>query len=158
VEAAPRILPRSAPAVSAKVQRKLESLGVRVLTATTVKAETAEALEVEGQSIATKTVVWTAGTSTNPFYYSNGAHFQLAKNVHVMVSDHLEAKEHVYVIGDNANTPYTGMAQTALHDADFVAADLRRAYHGQSRPVYRPKMPVSVIPVGDYWAVAEWHQ
>jgi NADH dehydrogenase len=78
VEGAPRILPRSLVAVSSQVQHRLETLGVRVLTGAVVKAETAEALELGGQSIATRTVVWTAGTSVNPFYYANGAHFQLA--------------------------------------------------------------------------------
>jgi NADH dehydrogenase len=156
VEAAPRLLPRSSEAVSARVQRKLESLGVKVLTGAQVKAETAAALELEGQSIATRTVVWTAGASVNPFYYVNGTHFQLARGGRVMVSGHLEASGHVYVIGDNAATPYSGLAQTAIHDADYVASDIVRARTGLDRPAYRPVAPVSVFPVGQNWAVAEW--
>ncbi len=156
VEAAPRLLPRSSEAVSARVQRKLESLGVKVITGAQVKAETAAALELEGQSIATRTVVWTAGTSVNPFYYANGTHFQLAKGGRVMVSSHLEAGDHVYVIGDNASTPYSGLAQTAVRDADYVAGDIVRSRSGRDRPAYRPVAPVSVFPVGEYWAVAEW--
>jgi NADH dehydrogenase len=156
VEAAPRVLPRSAEAASARVQRKLESLGVKVLTGATVKAETADALQLDGQSLASHTVVWTAGTAVNPFYFSNGEHFQLAKGGRVMVSNHLEAKEHVYVIGDNAATPFSGLAQTAINDADYVAEDIARVYAGRDRPAYAPKAPTSVIPVGDHWAVAEW--
>ncbi|HVQ44129.1 MAG TPA: NAD(P)/FAD-dependent oxidoreductase [Candidatus Saccharimonadia bacterium] len=156
VEAAPRILPRSSEAVSRRVHRRLAKLGVEVITGAAVKAETAQELQLEGKSIATRTVVWTAGTSVNPFYYANGAHFQLAKGGRVMVSDHLEAKNHVYVIGDNAATQYSGMAQTAIRDADFVAADIARAHAGRRRPAYKPFLPVSVIPVGEYWAVAEW--
>ncbi len=156
VEAAPRLLPRSSEAVSARVQRKLESLGVKVLTGAQVKAETAAALELEGQSIATRTVVWTAGTSVNPFYYANGSHFQLAKGGRVMVSNHLEASTNVYVIGDNAATPYSGLAQTAVRDANFVAADIIRAHSGADRPAYQPVAPVSVFPVGPNWAIAEW--
>jgi NADH:ubiquinone reductase (H+-translocating) len=156
VEAAPRLLPRSVPAVSARVQRQLESLEVKVLTGTGVKAETADALEVAGQSIATHTVVWTAGTSTNPFYYSNGTHFQLNRNGRVMVSAYLEAKDNVYVIGDNADTPYAGLALTAVRDGDFVAGDIIRARRGRPRRAYKPLAPISVIPVGEHWAVAEW--
>ncbi len=156
VEAAPRLLPRSSEAVSARVQRQLESLGVKVLTGAQVKAETAAALELEGRSIITRTVVWTAGTSVNPFYYANGTHFQLAKGGRVMVSGHLQASDHVYVIGDNAATPYSGLAQTAVHDADYVAADIARARAGRDRPAYHPVAPVSVFPVGKNWAVAEW--
>lgn len=156
VEAAPRILPRSGEAVSARVQKKLESLGVKVLTGATVKAETADQLQLEGQSLASRTVVWTAGTAVNPFYFSNGEHFQLAKGGRVMVSNHLEAKENVYVIGDNAATPYSGLALTAINDADYVALDIARVYAQRDRPPYVPIPPISVIPVGEKWAVAEW--
>ena len=156
VEAAPRVLPRSSEAVSATVKTRLETLGVKVLTGATVKAETADELQLEGESIATKTVVWTAGTAVNPFYYTNGQHFQLAKGGRVMVSNHLEAKDNVYVIGDNAATPYSGLAQTAIRDADYVAADIIKAIAGQSRPAYRPVAVISVIPVGKQWAVAEY--
>ncbi len=156
VEAAPRILPRSSEAVSKRVRRQLEKLGVEVFTGAAVKAETAEALELEGQSISTRTVVWTAGTSVNPFFYANGDHFQLAKGGRVMVSNHLEGKEHVYVIGDNAATPFSGMAQTAIRDAGYVAADIIRTLAGRDRPAYEPRLPVSVIPVGENWAAAEW--
>lgn len=156
VEAAPRILPRSGEAVSARVQKKLESLGVKVLTGATVKAETADQLQLEGQSLASRTVVWTAGTAVNPFYFSNGEHFQLAKGGRVMVSNHLEAKENVYVIGDNAATPYSGLALTAINDADYVALDIARVYAQRDRPAYVPIPPISVIPVGEKWAVAEW--
>jgi NADH dehydrogenase len=160
VEAAPRVLPRSSEAVSAKVKSRLESLGVKVLVGATVKAETVEALELEGESIATKTVVWTAGTAVNPFYFANGAHFQLGKGGRVMVNSHLEAKDDVYVIGDNAATPYSGLAMTAVSDANYVSADIVRAFARQARPPYVPKAPISVVPVGEGWAVVEyksWH-
>jgi len=160
VEGSPRLLPRSAEAISAQVKARLERLGVKILTGAVVKGETAEALELDGQSIATRTVVWTAGTAVNPFYYANGQHFQLAKGGRVMVSDHLEAKPNVYVIGDNAATPFSGLAQTAINDANYVAADIVRAHAGRPRPPYRASAPVSVIPVGEGWAAVEykkWH-
>ncbi|GAC1371045.1 MAG: NAD(P)/FAD-dependent oxidoreductase [Candidatus Saccharimonadales bacterium] len=156
VEAAPRLLPRSSERASAAVQKRLESLGVKVLTSATVKAETADQLELDGQSLASHTVVWTAGTAVNPFYYANGEHFQLAKGGRVMVSNHLEAKQGIYVIGDNAATPYSGLAQTAINDADYVALDIARVYADRPRPAYVPIPPISVIPVGERWAVAEW--
>ena len=156
VEAAPRILPRSPEAMSKRVQRRLESLGVEVMTGTTVQAETAEALQVGGQSIATKTVVWTAGMANNPFFKANAAHFALAKNGKVQVDDHLQAQPHVYVIGDNAATPYSGLAQTAVSDADYAAADIMNVLRHRPRRAYRAKTPMPVIPVGDYWSAFQW--
>jgi NADH dehydrogenase FAD-containing subunit len=62
----------------------------------------------------------------------------------------------VYVIGDNANTPYTGLAQTAISDADFVATDIKRRLDKRLRLSYKPRRPIAVTPVGQRWAVAEW--
>ena len=156
VEAAPRVLPRSPEAVSARVKRQLESQGVTVMTGQTVKAETAAALQLGGQSLATKTVVWTAGVSNNPFFKANADCFTLNERGKVQVDEHLLARPHVYVLGDNAATQYSGLAQTALYDADFAADDIVRQLHGWPRRKYLPKAPISVIPVGERWASAEW--
>jgi NADH dehydrogenase FAD-containing subunit len=62
----------------------------------------------------------------------------------------------VYVIGDNANTPYSGMAQTAIHDATFVADNLRRKAEGKKLKSYVVKQPITVIPAGPKWAAVLW--
>jgi len=156
VEAAPRLLPRLPEAFSAKVQKRLEALGVKVLTGTVVEGETASELQLKGQKLATKTVVWTAGMANNPFFKDHAQLFTLEKNGKAHVDEHLQALPNVYVAGDNAFTQYSGMAQTAIYDADYIAADLVRAVHSQPRPVYKPKAPVSVIPVGEWYAAAQW--
>jgi NADH:ubiquinone reductase (H+-translocating) len=156
VEAAPRILPRSLENFSAKVARRLERLGVKVMPNTPVQAETAEALQLAGQSLSTRTVVWTAGVSNSPFFKANEAHFTFAKNGKVVVDPHLSSHANIYVIGDNAATQYSGMAQTAIYDADFVAANLLRAHRGQPQRAYQPKPPITVIPVGENWAAVQW--
>jgi len=155
VEAAPRILPRSAEATSARVARQLGRLGVNIMTAQTVQAETADALQLAGQSLATKTVVWTAGIANNPFFKANETHFTLSKNGHVEVDAHLQAGPDVYVLGDNAVTQYAGLAETAVQNADYAAADLLAAVHHGPRRPFQPALPTSVIPVGEHWAVAE---
>jgi NADH dehydrogenase len=156
VEAAPRLLPRSSEAMSARVTKQLQSLGVTVMTGAAVKAETVDALELAGEKLASKTVVWTAGVSNNPLFKEHTALFTLAKNGKVEVDEHLQGRPNVYVIGDNAATQYSGMAQTALADADFAAADIIRVVRGRPRTPYRPKSPISVIPVGAHWAAAQW--
>jgi NADH dehydrogenase len=156
IEAAPRLLPRSTEHMSAVVQHRLEELGVEVMTGQTVKAETATALELAGEKITTQTVVWTAGVANHPFFKDHASLFTLAKNGKVEVNEHLEGRPGVRVIGDNASTQYSGMAQTALHDADYVAADIVRALQRRSRPAYKPKAPIAVTPVGPYWAAAQW--
>jgi NADH dehydrogenase len=158
IEGAPRVLPRSPEHMSAKVHDQLEKLGVTVMTGQTVKAETADALELAGEKITSHTVVWTAGVANHPLFKDHADLFTLAKNGKVEVDQHLVARPHIRVIGDNAATQYSGMAQTALYDADYVAGDLVRQLHRRRRPAYRPKAPISVIPVGENWAAAQWGQ
>jgi NADH:ubiquinone reductase (H+-translocating) len=126
------------------------------MTGATVQAETAEALELAGEKLASKTVVWTAGVSNNPLFKEHAALFTLAKNGKVEVDEHLQGRPNLYVIGDNAATQYSGMAQTALYDADYVAGDILHVRHNEPRSPYRPKAPISVIPVGAHWAAAQW--
>jgi NADH dehydrogenase FAD-containing subunit len=72
------------------------------------------------------------------------------------VDAYLQAEEGIYIIGDNADTPYSGVAQTALHDAVFVAENLKRVADGQQPQAYRPKRPIYVTPTGPYWASVVW--
>ena len=47
------------------------------------------------------------------------------------------------------------MAQTALHDANFVSRNLIRAQTGKPRKIYRTRKPVYVVTIGNNWAVVE---
>jgi NADH dehydrogenase FAD-containing subunit len=155
IEAAPRILPRSSLSYATKVERRLKKLGVKIMTGTAVLGETVDALQLKGESIKSHTVVWTSGVANNPFFHDNAHSFELAKNGRVVVNDHMEAAENIYVIGDNASSQYGGLAETAVNDANFVARDIYRKLHHGSRPAYKQKAPASVIPVGSGWAAAQ---
>jgi len=154
VEAAPRLLPRSNKAVSRAVRRRLRKLGVHLYLNQKVEAETADALMVNGKPIKSHTVVWTAGVTNNPFFKDNG--FTIADRGKVMVGEYLQADKHIYVIGDNASTQYSGLAQTALTDAEFVTENIKRYLDHKDLLRYKPKRPISVIPAGANWAAVEW--
>jgi NADH dehydrogenase len=157
VEAAPRVLPRMSEAASDRVYDRLVSLGVDVLTNEKVEWQDDDEVFVSGRSIPTHTVVWTSGVSNNPFFENHNQIFTLAPNKKVIVDEHMKVNENTYVIGDNAMTPYSGLAQTALHDALYVAKDLVRAKRRHARPVYKVVKPPVVIPVGKRWAILEWN-
>src|SRR5690606_33618418 len=70
--------------------------------------------------------------------------------------DYLMSSDDVYVIGDNAATPFSGLAQTAVHDGKFVAENLIRQSNGQEMKKYHMGSPVTVVPVGHGWAMVEW--
>lgn len=157
IEAAPRILPRMSERASKKVERRLKKLGVHVQTGKAVESASAKDLVVSGKSVESHTVIWTSGVTNNPFFKENAEHFTLAPNGKVEVDKYMKAGRGLYVIGDNAATPYSGLAQTALHDAIFVADNMKRRKERQPLEEYKAVMPPVVVPVGDNWAVFEWH-
>lgn len=152
IEAAPRVLPRMSEKASALVAARLKKLGVHVELNKKVEEETADSLIVSGKPIKSHTVIWTSGVANNPFFAANADQFELSKNGKVVVDAHLRSGHDVYVIGDNAFTPWSGLAQTALHDGIFVAKHIM----GISNEKYVAKLPPVVVPVGENWAIFEY--
>lgn len=159
IEAAPRLLPKMHPKVSEHVEKRLESLGVKVQTGKAVESETADEIMVSGHPLKSQTVIWTSGVAVPSFYKENESQFTFAAHGgRVAVDQHLRAGKDLYVIGDNAATPFTGLAQTALYDAIFVAKNLEREARGKRQKEYKAVMPPIVVPVGEWWAVLEWRK
>ncbi len=158
IEASPRILPRMSQKTSASVEKRLKKLGVSVETNKRVEAQTADSLIVNGKPIKSHTVIWTSGVANHPFYAINGEYFEFSKRAKVVVDDYMKISDNEYVIGDNAETPHSGLAQTALHDAIFVAANIKRERLKRPLKKYKVVIPPTVVPVGEHWAVFEWHK
>lgn len=154
VEAAPRLMPSMPKSTSRAIRRRLRILGVTLHLGKPVEGATADSLTVGGKSIRSNTIVWTAGTANNPFFAANN--FVFGPRGKVAVNIYLQADEHIYVIGDNANTPYSGMAQTAVLDGMFVAENIKREASGKDFKPYKPKKPIYATPVGHGWAAVLW--
>jgi len=154
VESAPRLMQRMPKSYSRAAEKRLRRLGVKLHLGQRVQAETADNIILPGHSIATHTVVWTAGVTNHPFLKKNN--FKLTNYGKAIVDFYLQAEPDIYVIGDNADTPYSGLAQTALVDGVFVAANLRRQLNGKLPKSYQPKRPIYVTPVGPRWAAVLW--
>jgi NADH dehydrogenase len=154
VEAAPRLVPRMPEAYSQAVAKHLKKLGVDLYLGQAVKGETADALVVGDHSIQSHTVVWTAGVTNHPFLKANN--IALTDKGKSVVDEHLQAEPGIYIIGDNANTEFSGMAQTALYDGRFVAQNLKLQAQGKPLQTYKAKKPVYVIPAGPGWSAVLW--
>lgn len=154
VEALPRLLPRLPKKVSRAVRRRLKRLGIRLYLGKAVQGQTADELTVSGKPIRSHTVIWTAGVTNHPFFKANN--FTMMGRGKVGVDTYLQAEENIFVIGDNANTPYSGLAQTAIHDGDFVAHNLKRRAAGNKMKSYIAHEPITVIPAGPRWATVIW--
>ncbi len=153
IEAMPRLLPNLPKATSRQVKRRLKRLGIKVYLNSKVEGQTADALVINGQPMPSQTVVWTAGVTNHPFFVNN--HFVIMGRGKVGVDAYLQSEPKIFVIGDNANTPFSGLAQTALHDGKFVAQNLIRAARGEMYKSYEVKKPITVIPAGPGWAAVD---
>lgn len=157
VEAAPRVLPTLSERAAKAASKRLGELGVEVMTGVIVKKDTLHTLYTANGSIQVDTVIWTAGTANNPFFTQFPNIFTLDKRGRVVVDTHLSVSPRIYVVGDNAAVQYVGLALSAIRHADYVAKDIiSRLKSGNSRPKFKPKLPVNVIPIGERWAVLQY--
>lgn len=154
VEAAPRLLPRMPKDFSQTIARRLRRLGTKLYFNSKVIAQTDDSLIVNDKRIDSQTVVWTAGVTNSSFFAENG--FQLASSGKVRVNQLLQAERNIYVVGDNADTPYSGLAQTAIQDGRYVASSLKSIADNKEPEPYAAKKPVYVIPCGPRWAAVLW--
>jgi NADH dehydrogenase len=154
VEGNKHLMPRMPASVGRAIERRLRHVGVKLYLGKAVEGATADALTVSGKPIRSHTVVWTAGQANNPFFSVNS--FALSPRKKVVVDEFLRAEKDIFVVGDNAETEFSGMAQTAVYDAEFVAHNLLKDAEGEPKLAYRPKKPVYVTPAGPKWAAVEW--
>lgn len=154
IEALPRLMPRMSEKYSKNIMKRLKKLGVEVMLNEKVLAETSDQLSMSGKTLKSHTVIWTAGVAGNPFLAANK--FSFDDRGKVEVDDLLEAGEDIFVIGDNAGTEFSGMAQTAIHDGKFVSNNLMLLAAGKQPKRYTPKKPVYITPAGPFWAAVSW--
>lgn len=155
VEAAPVLLP-TIPGASKKIQRRLERLGIKVRLGAKLESASSIGATIDGKFMDSRTIVWTSGVAVSPFYAQNADQFEFGARGRVAVNQYLQSSRYIYVIGDNADTPYSGLAQVATEHADVVADNIARASRDKKPKSYKPKLPPVVIPVGEQYAIFSW--
>lgn len=156
IEGSDRVLPMLDPVLSGKAYKRLQKLGVELRLDTRVDSCQPGKVCLAGGDLAADVVVWTAGSTPVSFYANHPKVFHLERGrVNVDTFLRPEGHEYIYVLGDNANTQFSGMAQTALHDAKFVARNLLRQQRHLKPVAYRAWHPVYVVPIGEKWAVLQ---
>lgn len=156
IEAGPRVLGGLSPDSSSIVEKRLHDLGVELLLNTKVVKCTKTAIATDSDKLQSDITIWTAGNKANPLFEYYPDLFTLDPHGRVMVGEYFNASSpDIFVIGDAASTPYSGMAQTAIHNAIALAANLKRVANNQHQVAYKPKKPAYVVPVGGEWALLE---
>ena len=119
LDAGKRVLPTFAETVSRKAARRLEKLGVKVVTDVRVEKVDAEGVIAGGRRIPSATVLWTAGVAASPISKMLGTKTDRAGRAIVDPFLKVVDASGVFVIGDAASVmqnehPVPGVAQAAI--------------------------------------------
>lgn len=161
VEAGERLLSTFPERLSRQALSDLEGLGVEVLFGRPVTAVAPGLVTVGDEEIAAETVVWAAGVRASPLGNSLGA--ELDRAGRVLIERDLSVPDHpdVFVVGDMASLadargqPLPGVAQVALQQGKWAAANILRRINGQSTRSFRYRDLGNLATIGRNSAVAD---
>ena len=157
IEALPRLLPILPEDVSAEMRQQLAINQVNVYLNRMVTGQEPDMLTLKDMTLRSKTVIWTAGMKPNRLIAQIQG-LELEKRGRIVVDEYMQAKNFagVFVVGDNAPSQYSGMAQTADHDGYYVATAISCLAKGGKLTAYVAKKPVYAIPAGFEWGMVLW--
>jgi NADH:ubiquinone reductase (H+-translocating) len=160
VEAGPRVLSSFPESLSDNARRKLERLGVEVVTRQPVSNITDEGYQLGEVFVSAKTVLWAAGVAASPLGKLLGAATDRAGRVQVQPDLSIEGSPEVFVAGDLATVqqdgkPVPGVApgakQMGAHVADVIRARLR----GETPTAFRYRDYGNLATIGRLAAVVD---
>ena len=131
LEGGNRILPTFAESLSKKAARRLEKLGVRVLTGTRVEKVDEQGVIAAGKRIPSATVLWTAGVTASPVVRTLGVPTDRAGRLPVDPFLMVPGVTGVFAVGDVAalsqgGRPLPGVAQVAIQQGRYVGQVISR--------------------------------
>jgi NADH dehydrogenase len=161
LEGGSRILPTFAESLSRKATRRLEKLGVKVLTGTKVEKVDEQGVIAGGKRIPSATVLWTAGVTASPVVKTLGAPTDRAGRLPVDSFLMVPGVNGVFAVGDVAvlsqsGRPLPGVAQVAIQQGRYVGQAISRQLKGKApRRPFRYFDKGNMAVVGKNFAVLE---
>jgi NADH dehydrogenase FAD-containing subunit len=139
IDMMPKVLGTFAEGLSAAALARLKRLGVDVRLGHGVDLIDADGVVVNGERIASKTVIWTAGVSPSPAAKWIAAQTDRAGRVRVSANLTVPGHPEIFVIGDTASfdqdgKPLPGVAQVAMQQGRYVGRLLSRKLAGHGEP------------------------
>jgi NADH:ubiquinone reductase (H+-translocating) len=160
VEATGRVLPEIDPGLAEYALRELRGRGIDIRLGTTLEEVTASSARLStGETLPTRTVVWTAGVAPHPSLRTLSV--PLDKRGRVPVDEYLRANrlERVWAVGDCAAVPdprggsSPGTAQHAVRQGPVAARNIAAELGvGSPRP-FRYSSSTAFVNLGRYKAV-----
>ncbi len=154
IERGPHVLSKFPESVSLRAEARLRKLGVNLLLNRSLIKNESWTVFLQDMTLGAKTVIWTAGTQPHASSQNISGFFYTEKGK-VIVDAYLRAKgcDQIFVAGDIADTPYSGLAQTALYHGRAVANIISADIQGLPLPLYLPKPNGFDVPIGKGWAI-----
>ncbi len=158
LELAPRVLPAYSASLSAAARRQLESIGVEVRTGAQVTGVDAEGVELGGERLAARTVLWGAGVAASPLGRSLGVPLDRSGRVEVRADLSIEGHPEVFVAGDLARilqdgAPVPGVAPAAIQAGRRAARNAWRRLRGMRTIPFRYRDRGTLATIGRAAAV-----
>jgi NADH dehydrogenase len=136
LELLPRVLPTYSERLSGAARRQLEELGVDVRTGAKVTAIDDAGVDVGGERIPARTVLWGAGVAASPLGRTLGTPLDRTGRVDVRPDLSVPGHPEVFVAGDLARVageggaPVPGIAPAAIQAGRRAARNALRSAHG----------------------------
>jgi NADH:ubiquinone reductase (H+-translocating) len=161
IEAGTELLAAFPDRLSRHALQDLERLGVDVRFGKPVTAIAPDAVTVGDEIIPANTIVWAAGVQASPLGRSLGV--ELDRAGRVLINPDLSVPGHpeIFVIGDLASLndtrgrPLPGVAQVAMQQGAWAAANILRAIEGKPARAFRYRDLGNMATIGRNSAVAD---
>jgi NADH dehydrogenase len=136
IEATPRILATFPASLARKTERKLQRMGVEVITGKAVTNIDENGVTIDGQHIPAHTVIWCAGVKASPAGAWLGVETDRAGRVKVNPDLSVPGHPEIFVIGDTASVtqdgkPLPGVAPVAMQAGRYVASVIQHRMAGK---------------------------
>jgi NADH dehydrogenase len=161
IEGGTRVLPSFAQSLSKKAAKRLEKLGVKVLTGMKVERVDEQGVVAGGKRILSATVLWTAGVAASPVVRKLGIPSDRSGRLAVDPFLTVQGTDDVFAVGDVAalsqdGRPLPGVAQVAIQQGRYVGQVISRRLGGQApRRAFRYFDKGNMAVIGRNFAVLE---
>ncbi len=160
IESSPEILPGFPSSIIRKARKRLKNLGVKIIAGTPIEKVSGEEISLAGgKTLPCDLFIWSGGVKP-PDILKNFS-LPLDKKGWIMTNEFLEARPHVYAVGDAASFPRTGKplpknVPVAEGQARLAAKNIVAEITGGPRQKYRPMNSYPyILAVGGKYALTD---
>ncbi len=162
IQSGDTVLPHMKKRVQERVCKRLTDQGVKIITNDRVTEVTKTSVILKsGATLESDITIWTAGfANLGPTFLDEGYNDRGRINVHNTFQ--MLAHEDVYAVGDIARIDggdvtiaYPQLAEAAHLGGDYIAHHIANILKGKKTKPFVFKSKGQLMPVGDWWGVAE---